>query len=99
MMAQSVEAPASFSVISSTISVTRWSGPPISPLDRTHNRCCPRRYNRQQRHCRRPALERMVVGWGRRCLRGAVVRGNREKEKEQEERLSTINSELPYIGD
>jgi hypothetical protein len=41
----------------------------------------------------------MFVDWRRRCLRGAVVPGDREKEKQQEERLSTINSELPYIGD
>jgi hypothetical protein len=42
----------------------------------------------------------MFVDWRRRCLRGAVVRGDREKKKQQEERLSTINSELPpYIGD
>jgi hypothetical protein len=47
--------------------------------------------------CRRHARERMFVDWGTRCLRGADVRGDRKKEKEQEERLTTINSELPYV--
>jgi hypothetical protein len=48
---------------------------------------------RQSLHnCRRHALERTFVDWGRRSLRGAVVRGDREKEKEQEEPLPTINS-------
>jgi hypothetical protein len=62
--------------------------------------CAQRKAGRQSLHDRRRhALERMFVEWRRRCLRGAAVRGDREKEKQQEQRLSTINSELPYIGD
>src|SRR4029077_11428598 len=61
--------------------------------------CASRTSGRQSLHDRRRhALERMFVEWRRRCLRGAVVRGDRKKEKQQEERLSTINCELPYIG-
>src|SRR4029079_1089633 len=57
--------------------------------------CAQRKAGRQSLHDRRRhALERMFVEWRRRCLRGAVVRGDREKKKQQEERLSTINSEL-----
>lgn len=42
-----------------------------------------RKPGRQSLHnCRRHALERTFVNSGRRCLRGAVVRGDREKEKE-----------------
>jgi hypothetical protein len=39
----------------------------------------------------------MFVEGRRRCLRRAVARGDREKEKQQDERLSTINSVLPEI--
>src|SRR4051812_47084193 len=62
--------------------------------------CAQRKAGRQSLHDRRRhALEHMFVEWRRRCLRGAVVQGDREEEKQQEERLWTINSELPYIGD
>src|ERR1041385_4881279 len=62
--------------------------------------CAQRKAGRQSLNDRRRnALEHMFVEWRRWCLRGAVVSGDREKEKQQEERLSTINSELPYLGD
>ncbi|TQF30204.1 hypothetical protein UNPA324_11720 [Bradyrhizobium sp. UNPA324] len=62
--------------------------------------CAQREAGHQSLHDRRRhVLERMFAVWRRRCLRGAVVRGDREKEKHQEERLSTIDSELPSIED
>src|SRR5262249_13335017 len=42
MMAQSVGVSVALSVSLSTILVTRWSGPPISPPETPHNRCCAR---------------------------------------------------------
>src|SRR3954462_6987591 len=55
--------------------------------------CAQRKAGRQSLHDRRlHALERILIDWRRRCLRGAVVRGDREKQNQQQERLSTINS-------
>src|ERR1700744_3634668 len=62
--------------------------------------CAQRKAGRQSLGDRRwHALKRMFVDGRRRCLRETVGRGDHEKDKQQQERLSTINSKLPYIGD
>src|ERR1700750_2397596 len=61
--------------------------------------CAQRKAGRQSLRRRRRPVECMFVDWRRRCLRGAVVRAEPEKEKQQEEGLSTMNPEFPYIGD
>ena len=61
--------------------------------------CAERKAGRQSpRDRRRHVLQRMFVE-RRRCLRAAGACGDREKQNQLEKRLSTINSELPYIGD
>src|ERR1700730_2339623 len=55
--------------------------------------CCQRKAGRESLlHRRRPPTPPMSSDWRRRCLRAAVVRADRERKKQHEERLSTINS-------